>query len=61
MTVPSVRMQGWSGPASILASPFSIGDGPKTTVADCGVQSGVVVTAPAVFWTVYPPSFLTVT
>jgi hypothetical protein len=30
----------------------------KKTVADCGGQSGLVVT---IFCTVYPPSFLTVT
>jgi hypothetical protein len=32
-----------------------IGEEPNTTVADCGGQSGVAVTAPAVFWTVNLP------
>jgi hypothetical protein len=59
ITVPSVRMHG-SNAASILAPPFSIVDGPSRTVADCGGQSGVAVTAPAKPCTVNPPS-LTVT
>lgn len=59
-TVPPVRIQG-SNAASILAPPSSIEDGPKSTVADCGGQSGVVVIAPCKFCTVNLPSFVTVT
>ncbi len=59
-TVPPVRIHG-SNAASTLAPLLSIVDGPKSTVADCGGQSGVVVIAPAKFCTVNPPSFLTVT
>jgi hypothetical protein len=55
-----VRKHG-SNAARIRAPPFSIVDGPRSTVADCGGQSGVAVIAPAKFCTVNPPSFLTVT
>jgi hypothetical protein len=59
-TVPPVRMQG-SSAASILAPPFSIVDGPKSTVADSGGQPGLVVIAPCEFCTVNLPSSVTVT
>jgi hypothetical protein len=45
ITDPSVSTHG-SNDASIRAPPFSIVDGPNSTVAYCGGQSGVVVTAP---------------
>jgi hypothetical protein len=54
ITVPPVRTHG-SNAASILAPPLSIVDGPKRTVADCGGQPGVAVTAPAKVFTVNPP------
>jgi hypothetical protein len=53
-TVPSVRTHG-SSAARIRAPPLCIGEGPNTTVADCGGHSGVAVTAPAVFCTVNRP------
>jgi hypothetical protein len=54
MTVPLVGMQG-SNAVGILAPSFCIGNGPSTTVAYCGGQSGALDIAALVFCTVNRP------